>query len=373
MVKVSDAFLGAKLSETEALRTLKALDGLPGISKALEETRAQQPFFLKATEIQGLIKPLDQRVLERAKGASLVGLQIRDQLDRANALIVGSGIGSAAAWQSRVTEGWGGLPKAGMRIAGLYSAQTGLKEMQKWWRQPIEDMGRALEQMVQEQQDLDVRTKEFVEAHGWPVPISLPASAYRTVVELKDEGKRYVSQVMTRNFRPGKRVFGATADVLLESPQLDSRRPLIKQALAAYTRRHWYLVINALLPLVEGVLVDYAYRSAPPPGSRVTKTALERLRDRESRSLAVIIDTLETMLHAAGANVALFDRFNRADYGGPGETRSLNRHAILHGAARRYGTEQNALRLRLLVTVMVEAFDIADRAVADAPNRALAM
>jgi hypothetical protein len=112
--------------------------------------------------------------------------------------------------------------------------------------------------------------------------------------------------------------------------------------------------------LVEGVLVDYAYQAAPAPQGRRTQRALKELREREAAGLGVTIDTLETMLYSAGANVAMFDKFDLADYGGPGEPRSLNRHAILHGAARRYGSEQNALRLMLLLTVMAEAFDLSD-------------
>ena len=165
---------------------------------------------------------------------------------------------------------------------------------------------------------------------------------------------------MTRSFRPGTRVFRLTRDVLLESPQLTSRRPLIKQALGAYKRHDWYLVVNALLPLIEGVLIDYAYRTAPAPRKGRTQRALKELREREAAGLGV------TVRHS-GDDAALC-RSERCDVRPirpgrlwrPRRAASLNRHAILHGAARRYGSEQNALRLMLLVAVMVEAFDLSD-------------
>jgi hypothetical protein len=36
----------------------------------------------------------------------------------------------------------------------------------------------------------------------------------------------------------------------------------------------------------------------------------------------------------------------------------MNRHAILHGAARRYGTAENALKLALLLVVTTEVCDV---------------
>jgi len=318
--------------------------------------------FSKVTSLRGFVTPLDNEVLRRAAGANFIGSQLRDTLDKTNAMILGRGIGSSAALSAgRINIGDYGLKFGSLRIAELYGAQSGVGKLFERWKSPLQEFGLGLDRFVEEQQKLDERTNDFVQAHGWPVPLNLPLRAYRRLVGMVDAGKREVNQLMTRSFRPGTRVFRSTRDVLLQSPQLQSRRPLIKQSLSAYKRGDWYLVVNGLLPLVEGVLVDYAYQAAPAPRKGRTKQALKELREKENASLGVAVDTLETMLHSAGANVALFEGFDQADYGGPGEPRSLNRHAILHGAARRYGSEQNALRLLLLVAVMAEAFDLNDR------------
>jgi len=123
---------------------------------------------------------------------------------------------------------------------------------------------------------------------------------------MADAGKREVNRLMTRSFRPGTRVFGATKDVLLQSPQIASRRPLVRQSLSAYKRRDWYLVINGLLPLVEGVLVDFAYQSAPAPRRGRPKKALRELREKENASLGVAVDTLKTMLNLCGSKRRAF-------------------------------------------------------------------
>lgn len=56
--------------------------------------------------------------------------------------------------------------------------------------------------------------------------------------------------------------------------------------------------------------------------------------------------------------MGLFTRSDPADYGRPAEPKSLNRHAILHGYARRYATQANALRMFLLLAVLLEVVDL---------------
>jgi hypothetical protein len=352
----------AKIRQSDPLRNLLGARMLTDLSKAIETVRAVEgSIFPKTTDLRHLVAPLDEEVLRRASGANFIGSQLRDTLERTNASILGRGIASSAALSAaRINAADYGLKFGSLRIAELYGAQSGVEKLFQGWKVPLQGFGLGLDRFVEEQQRLDERTNDFVQAHGWPVPLSLPIRAYRRLVGMADAGKREVNSLMTRSFRPGTRVFGSTKEVLLRSHQLASRRPLIKQSLSAYTRRDWYLVINGLLPLVEGVLVDFAYQSAPAPRGARTKQALKDLRERENATLGVAVDTLETMLHSAGANVALFEGFDQADYGGLGEPRSLNRHAILHGAARRYGSEQNALRLLLLVAVMAEAFDLSE-------------
>jgi hypothetical protein len=352
----------AKLSQTDPLRQLVGVGTLNGLSKTLKAfSDLQGNMYPQVTALRSVVSPLDDEVLRRSVGANFIGSQLRDTLERTNAVMLGRGIGSSAALSAgRLNIAGYGLQFGSLRIAELYGAQSGIGKLFDRWKSPLQGFGLGLDRFVEEQQRLDERTNDFVQTHGWPVPLSLPIRAYRQLVGMADAGKREVNRLMTRSFRPGTRVFRSTKDVLLRSPQLESRRPLIKQSLSAYKRRDWYLVVNGLLPLVEGVLIDYAYQAAPAPQWRRTEKALKALRERENASLGVAVDTLETMLHSAGANIALFDGFDQADYGGPGEPRSLNRHAILHGAARRYGSEQNALRIILLVAVMAEAFDLND-------------
>jgi hypothetical protein len=196
----------------------------------------------------------------------------------------------------------------------------------------------------------------------------MPSGLYAHLTSMADDPKREVNAVMRDAFRPGTRAHSTTREVLMDSPVFESRRPLLKQALRAQKRGEWYLVINALLPLVEGVLLDVTFpREEQPKQGRPTK-AVARLRETRAPFWfwdRAAIEALETIVLSAGAGVALFAQYDPRDYGGPGEPRHLNRNAIFHGSARRYGTELNALKLYLLLVVMAECLDRIDTVALD--------
>jgi hypothetical protein len=102
----------------------------------------------------------------------------------------------------------------------------------------------------------------------------------------------------------------------------------------------WYLVINGLLPLVEGVLLYVTFPSGTRP--KAIDKGVDRLAQSAEDEAA--FRALEMMIFTAGSGSALFNQ-----YSPPAglEPRSLNRNAVLHGSARRYGTQQNATKLRI--------------------------
>jgi hypothetical protein len=118
-----------------------------------------------------------------------------------------------------------------------------------------------------------------------------------------------------------------------------------------------YLVINGLLPLVEGVLIDVMFPTGTRP--RDVKPGVSALAKTDV-AITGPIKAAETLLLGGGAGTALFDRYQPPP--GVVEPRALNRHAVLHGIARRYGTEQNATKLFLLLVLMAECFELKDLA-----------
>jgi len=206
--------------------------------------------------------------------------------------------------------------------------------------------------------DLDQRTDAFLRRHGWPLPVSLPSSLYREVAGMADAPKRDVDQLMSELFDPGTSGFRFMTKNILSSPLFASRRPLLRQSFSAAGRGHWYVVINGLMPLIEGALYDAAYETpAARPGRVKVKAAVEEiLSDQEQAWNAYVVfnRTMEALVISGGAGVALFDDFDPRQYGEVGEPRSLNRHAIAHGLARRYGSRRNVLKLLLLIGVLAD-------------------
>jgi hypothetical protein len=218
------------------------------------------------------------------------------------------------------------------------------------WRPQFERFGEVMQQLAEEGRRLDEQTDMFVTRHGWPVPISLPSSAYRAIVSRHGLKKREVNTFMVESFRPRTHAYSIVREVLDESPDFGSRRPLLRQVYAAQRNHHWYLVINGLLPLVEGVLVDAVFPAGKKPVSKRIQAGVSRLVDDSPAYGEVGIRALETMIIGAGSGSALFEYYSPNDV----ERRSLNRHGVLHGGARRYGTEQNATKLFLLMVLLAE-------------------
>ena len=92
-----------------------------------------------------------------------------------------------------------------------------------------------------------------------------------------------------------------------------------------------------------------------PRRQRIEK-GIGRLVDAQDETYGeAAFRALETIIIGAGTGSALFEHYAPP----PGrEPRSLNRHGVLHGSARRYGTEQNATKLFLLIVVLAECLAI---------------
>ena len=225
------------------------------------------------------------------------------------------------------------------------------------YRGVFDALGESVRRFAEQQREMDEHTDAFVVRHGWPVPLNLPLPAYVQIVRMAASQKREVTQSMVHWFRPQSKAFKTCAETLLSRPLLESRRPLLRQVLRAHRLGDHYLVISTLMPLVEGVLVDgvFGIAGAAPKKGRATK-AVQKLETEDPDD--TLVRALGNLVVAGAAGMGLFTQSDPAHYGVKGEPRSLNRHAILHGFARRYGSEANALRMVLLLTVIVEVLDI---------------
>lgn len=244
-----------------------------------------------------------------------------------------------------------------LRQSVIESVVKSTQALAENWRPFIAGMAEAVEQWADRQRELDERTDVFVRRHGWPLPTSIPDAAYHRVVSMTDRPKREVNALLVNSFRPGTKAYYAVREIVDGSPHFKSRAPLLRQVWAAQRRGDWYLVINGLLPLVEGVLVDVMFPRTSRPLSGADKS-VKRLRSEVEVPFGdAPLRAIETLLISGGAGLAMFERYDPPQ---GVEPRGLNRHAVLHGGARRYGTEQNAVKLFLVMVLMAECFELLD-------------
>jgi hypothetical protein len=259
----------------------------------------------------------------------------------------------------RLTEKWR-LQLSDHPLFGV-NAQRNLSRWIDGLRPTLKQMAESAMRFIELRQELDEGAVGFVERHGWPLPLAVPLSVLNRLVRLTDRPKREVTATMLASFGPRTQAFHDSRDAIIESVPFRSRRRAVDQALRAMRRGDQYAAICTMLPLVEGVLVDVLFAGQEPPKWKAAEKAVVELATLDDLEDAWAMRSIETLLLSATGGVALFDRFDRRDYGVPGESRRLNRHAILHGSARRYGTRVNALKLFLLLAALAEVLDDFER------------
>jgi hypothetical protein len=245
-------------------------------------------------------------------------------------------------------------------VAGLQGVRSGMIEQTlaplRAYRTTFAGLAESVRSFAEQQREIDEQLDAFVLRHGWPIPLNLPMRAYAQIVRMADRPKREVTAAMVEWFRPESRVFRTSTSMLLARPVIEDRRPLIRQVLRAHRRGEHYLVVNGLLPLVEGVLVDGVFGLHSAPVSSRVRAAMDKLAEDDPGDS--LVRAIGNLVVSGAAGMGLFARSDPRQYGIRGEPRTLNRHAILHGYARRYGSRANALRMILLLTVLVEVIEL---------------
>jgi hypothetical protein len=332
--------ISASSGRPELLTPVTAVPNVgPAVKDALTNARIQSKFARVLAE-----RPLAEQIAIPSRVAAQMSLQatrpaVPEVLPKFGPIVQGLSV-MLASVQERLQ------PIA----AEVTKTMEVVRRASRAWAPQLEAAARAMQQFVETQRELDERTDAFVSRHGWPVPTSISHRAYGQIVSLHDAPKRDVNALMSDLFRPGTRAYHDVRSVLGESPHFASRQPLLRQVYRAQARGDWYLVVNGLLPLVEGVLIDATFPVGARPHSH--RPGVERLTSF-GKDFSPPIRAIEIALMSAGAG-ALFDPYDPP----PGvEPRILNRNGVLHGVARRYGTAQNALKLFLLLVVMAEALE----------------
>ncbi len=244
--------------------------------------------------------------------------------------------------------------------------QTGLLGDPERWqsilRGPTELMARIAERM-QLEQEVEDHAEAFVTRHGWPIPMTLPL---RLRIQLVRGGATMTSDEVEAQLlqacAPTSDALGGLWLTLADAEIMASRRHILDEAYAAYMRGEYHSAIYTLLPQIEGVMVDASFDPEERPSYKRPQRAASKLVS--PRGFApVLFEGLIMVAEQAMGRRAMFATYEPYVYTFHGEPEGLNRHAILHGDSRRFGTAANALWLLLVLVAVVEHIELANRIV----------
>ncbi len=124
------------------------------------------------------------------------------------------------------------------------------------------------------------------------------------------------------------------------------RLPIIEEGIKAHHEGRYLLSVPALLPQVEGLIVDGFSRKG-----WVGNTAVQLLAKR------LLQDDGEVPFHSAVSSFYLGTVLRKFEHGDAVPV-GVSRHAVLHGGDIAYGTETNSLKTILLIDCLVDAFGV---------------
>ncbi len=177
----------------------------------------------------------------------------------------------------------------------------------------------------------------------WPYP-DWPASIFRTIVDMKRDGRiRSLDRMICDSYEADRASLMREAIVRWEkTPEFKERMRILKDGLWAYRKKKYGLSITSWLPQIEGVMRSFASRQGLAQGA--WKRSRTQLEDAQP-------DHLEPFTEAFfEAFNELYDSSLPVGKQSPRKTTfPIQRDSILHGVSLKYAGRANALRIFLML------------------------
>lgn len=200
------------------------------------------------------------------------------------------------------------------------------------------NIGKQLEQFTETLADINISFEnEKNGKYAWPIHGNLtPAEAVyiqslynKKSAEARDE----IDDYMLRKY--DKQLLERIVKNWERKKWLASRMPILRQAVEAHLEGKYWVAIPAILPQVEGIIVEGYGHDGMVPFNTVITYLDELLSTDDRRSIRKMLNKRVNQF----INKVLFRHNYKA---------LLNRHAILHGWDIDYGTQVNSLKAILL-------------------------
>ena len=201
--------------------------------------------------------------------------------------------------------------------------------------------------------ELDENTVEAFKASGWPIAPSMPGSLRRRVLDLYREGRvGYSTNSVLGHYRREdnlelKRAIGSWEDNQLFSPRMH----ILRDALQAHCDGRYTLSVPALMPQVEGILVDFVngYELEGSIG-KIKKVYEAAIGDPLNYDLPRWL-IASVLLYHLDKTTYVFTSFD-AELKKSVSRRRITRHTVLHGIAINYDRPSTSLRTILILDAL---------------------
>lgn len=201
--------------------------------------------------------------------------------------------------------------------------------------------------------ELDEQTVEAYTASGWPIAPSMDQELRKRVRGLFVEGKaRYSSNPIIGYYKKESHSHTKSAIEEWRNNRLYSRRMhIIEDALEAHYQGLFTLSVPALMPQVEGILIDYVKASDLDVGVRKIRDVYDAaIGDPLAYDVSRWLIASVLHYHLTNSTYAFTD-FEEELSKSIGRRR-VTRHTVLHGIATNYDRPKNSLRTILLLDAL---------------------
>ncbi len=186
---------------------------------------------------------------------------------------------------------------------------------------------------------------DFYEHVGWYLPVH--PTLLRYAVEHVETHAPFDARRAAGLVGPSSKHWRWITEGVMATPTLESRRPIIADAIFCLEHERWHAAVSTLLPVIEGVVAD---RSGVLKDMRVGRR-LDQILHRQTGPL----DALSAVPALEVIDIEVFHGHDFAAKTPADE--GLNRHLVLHGRTAGFGTRINAVRTFMLVIALAELFD----------------
>jgi len=175
---------------------------------------------------------------------------------------------------------------------------------------------------------------------GWWILPDWTVTNIFDVVSLHKEGKKKEIEKQIMSFFNNKKL-NMMLKEWKQNPLLKSRMHILKDAIWAHNKGKYTLSVPALLPQLEGIMVEGLELTGRVPYKELKESFKEKLKTPEENFISI----------TKSSGYRIIEKYisEKFEWGQPTSLKAVGRHTILHGHHTNYNRKKTSLKLILLI------------------------